>query len=192
MGWLKRFRRRRRDKTPLRKRHIRLAEKTAERAKKLLKDLPAGTANQNTWVRAKLKAAGYKYSNRPDLSPHHNRFTMTLRRVIRLCAGWSDYSLPKQVRILVHELVHAVLQRKKWTHTVFESLFAWAHWRWAIEAPAYLATALVYKKQGKSDKWIKDWIERIIDSVYDSYALGRIQRRSYEVEFRKILRMALD
>lgn len=174
----------------IRKRHRKYAHRWAERVFGELEGIPSDPVLLKRWAVNKIEDHGYRLVIRPDLTAHANRFTMTLRKQIRLVATWDDLPVWKQALILVHEFIH-VLQRKALGNTRFELRYLSAPWRWAIETPAYLATMLAYKALGKSQRWLRSWIPGKLDRLYDGYKLGRIRRGDFQIQTRRVWGMAL-
>ncbi len=185
MGWLQKIFKRSRRKKKLSKSVRRYAERWADIVCRVLKDMPHEHVAMRDWATREIEKRGYKFVSRNDLTAHSNRFTMTLRRQIRLVHGWEELGACKQARILVHELFH-VLQRRERSHIWWEVRYLSAKWRWTFEASAYLATIMVYSATGKDKKWIELWTERKLKSFYDGYALGRIDWGDYVLRTRNI------
>jgi len=132
-----------------------------------------------------IEDAGWTFKEREGLIEHGRKFTMTLRKIIWLSAGFHEKEIWQKAAILWHELIH-VLQRKKWGHSLFLRRYATARGRWLIEAPAYRMSIRVYERLSGGKFHATNYVNAKLISFRKDYWLGTIDKSQYEKETRAI------
>lgn len=129
---------------------------------------------------AKIRSLGWGF-----IHIHRTNFTrdfwlrsITLHQLVILGKDWLKKSLISRCEILAHELMH-IFQRIRLGRVLFVAYYAFAPWRWGLEASAYRITQ--YFTRG-STQHQAEW-------MYDSgmYKFGRIRRKEFVEETVAIL-----
>jgi hypothetical protein len=148
-------------------------------------DMPQEQHESLAEARRRILAEGWRFRDRPGLTEHGRKFTMTLRKIIWLVDGFNSYPVWKQASILWHELVH-VYQRKSWGHSKFLGRYTTARGRWAIETPGYRMSVRAYERLSGGRFHATNYIESKLVSMRKNYWLGWLDQRQYTEETRAI------
>ena len=132
-----------------------------------------------------IKDAGWVFKERKGTTSHGRKFTMTLRKIIWLSAGFHEKAVWQQAAILWHEYIH-VLQRKKWGHSLFLRRYATARGRWLIETPASRRSIRVYERLSGGKFNATKYVEAKLTTFRKSYWLGTLSKSQYKNETRRI------